>query len=46
MKSAQSKIEYKEQICGRMRVFKRPMGKWKLTFMDFRLTQRKKDIEK
>ena len=46
MKSAQSKIEYKEQICGRMRVLKRSLGEWKLTFMDFRLTQKKKDIDK
>ena len=43
--STQSKIELKEQTCGRMRVLKGEQGERKLTFMNFRYTEIKKDIE-
>ena len=43
--STQGKIELKEQTCGRMRVLKGEQGERKLTFMNFRYTEIKKDIE-
>ena len=43
--STQSKIELKEQTCGRMWVFKGEQGERKLTFINFRYTEIKKDIE-
>ena len=44
--STQSKTELKEQTCGRMRVLKGEQGERKLTFMNFRYTEIKKDRDK